>query len=651
VFRDLEIVTVDFESFFSKEYSLRLKKYNTSEYVRDPQFKAQCVAIKRGDSPVRWYRDRDIHDAIHDVNWERSALLAHNTAFDGLILSHHYGIKPRYYLDTLSMARALHSNGIRAGLDVVCSFYGVGNKLKNVLDKTKGIRELDDELMVALGQYCAVDTELCRAIFNKMRGRFPEGEFDLIDLTLRMFCEPVTEVDMVLAKEALDEEIEERRVAITAASVGNTKVAEAVLAEAVAAKKTITDLPKKLLGGNETFAALLLEVQADLDIPRKWSAKQKKEVYAFSKQDLPFMALRGHPNEAVGRLVEARLAVKSTIGETRAERFLAAGSNGRLPVLLNYCGAHTTRWTGGNKMNLQNLVRGGKLRRSILAPEGHIVISCDSSQIEARMVAWLADNYKMLADFRAWDKGEGPDVYKLMAMSIYNKILEEISKDERFLGKVVVLGAGFGMGGDKYQYTLAAGLMGPPVFVEPAECTRIIKEFRGKNDAYPKLWRSMEELLVRMMMKANGSYKVLKLLKGENKILLPNGLALYYPGLTASYDQVYEKFQDFKYYPYNQRKEDIETEEDEEGGSKLYGGLLTENVVQALARIIVADQMREIAKELRVVSMTHDEVIAIAKESEAEQAKDFMLTCMRKTPSWCDDLPLNAEAEYGKCYS
>jgi DNA polymerase family A len=658
VFRDLQIATLDFETYFAKDYSLRLKKYNTSEYIRDPQFKAQCVAIKLGSDPVVWYRDHHIDSALRSIDWSKTALLAHNTAFDGLILSYHYGIYPKYYLDTLSMARAIHSNRIRAGLDVVCSFYGVGNKQKNVLDQTKGVRELSDELMQLLGVYCAVDTELCRAIFNKMRGGIPEEEFDLIDLTLRMFCDPMAEVDLQLAQEALDEEIEERRQAIAAACVDESNVAKALLAEAAAKRKKITDLPKAVLGSSEAFAAFLRERAPDLEIPTKQSVKQKKVVYAFSKQDLAFMALRGHPNEAVRHAVEARLAVKSTIGETRAERFLAAGRNGKLPILLNYCGAHTTRWTGGNSMNLQNLVRGGKLRRSILAPEGHVIVSCDSSQIEARTLAWLADNYKMIADFRAWDNDEGPDVYKLMASSIYNKKIEDITKDERFIGKVVVLGAGFGMGGEKYHYTLAAGLMGPPKIVPVNECVKIITAFREKNADYPKLWKTMDHFLACMMNGSSPSHKCLQVVKKRYEILLPNGLKLHYPNLHAHNNDHTGGYQNYTYTPFGAKKEKIAAEElteesptDEDGTNKLYGGLLTENVVQALARIIVADQMRAIAKELRVISMTHDEVIAIAKESEAEEAKQFMLTCMRKTPSWCEDLPLNAEAEYGLCYS
>jgi hypothetical protein len=625
MFRQLPIVTLDFETYFSTEYSLKKKNYNTSGYIRDPQFKVQCVGIKVGTAPVLWYRDVHVADALSAVDWKNVALLCHNCAFDGFILSDRYGIVPAYYLDTLSMARAIHSNSIRAGLDAVCTFYGVGNKLPDVLEKTKGVRELSDDLMVQLGQYCAVDTELCRLIFDKMQSQIPDREFDLIDLTLRMFNEPRLLVDTPRAQKALEDELRERDRLIADAGVDKT-----------------------VLRSSEQFAQALTNADPTLVVPTKWSEKQKKMVYAFAKGDLDFMELAEDHNPRVRALVRGRLASKSTIGETRAIRFLEAGKNGaKLPVLLNYCGAHTTRWSAGNKMNMQNLRRGGELRKSILAPPGHMIVACDSSQIEARVLAWLADHFKMLAAFKAWDDGTGPDVYKAMASMIYGKPVEEITKDERFLGKVVVLAAGYGMGADKYEYTLAAGSMGPAVIVPNDRCRQIINAFREKNAPYPTLWAKMEMMLVRMVVRSPTTFKVLEVTK-NNSIRLPNGLYLNYPGLEANFDPNEEKYSDFRYYTLEEQMKKRRGEPAK--GKKIYGGLLTENVVQALARVIVADQMLEIARELPVVTMTHDEVICVVPERDVAQAEQFMLTEMRRTPSWCPELPLNAEAESGERY-
>jgi DNA polymerase len=523
------------------------------------------------------------------------------------------------------MARAIHSNSIRAGLDEISRHYKLGNKLPNILEKTKNKRDLEPELMIQLGQYCAVDTELCRLIFDKMRVGYPENEFDLIDLSVRMFCEPVLLVDTVRAQAALDAELKERDRLITKAEV---------------------DL--KILRSSDAFAEALQAADPTLIVPTKYSEKQKKMVWAFSKGDLDFMELEDDANPRVRALVKGRLAAKSTIGETRAIRFLEAGRDGqKLPVLLNYCAAHTTRWGGGNKMNLQNLRRDGELRKSILAPPGYLIIACDSSQIEARVLAWLADHHEMLKAFSDWDAGVGPDVYKTMAAVIYNKPVDTITKDERFVGKVVVLAAGYGMGADKYEYTLAAGTMGTAMVVTNDKCRHIINAFRTKNNPYPKLWNDMEMLLIRMLMRREAEYKILKITK-DSRILLPNGLYLNYPGLEADYNQVSERYSDFKYYTLKEQQ--LKRVGVEVKGKKIYGGLLTENVIQALARIIVANQMLEISKELKVVTMTHDEVVCVVKESEVEQATQFMLTEMRKTKDWYADIPLNAEAESGIRY-
>src|SRR5690606_2260190 len=151
------------------------------------------------------------------------------------------------------------------------------------------------------------------------------------------------------------------------------------------------------LMSNPKFAALLQ--QRGVDPPMKISPTTGKVTYAFAKSDLDFQALAKDPR--VADLCEARIRVKSTIGETRAVRFLEAGKDGMcLPILLNYSGTHTHRWSGGNKMNLQNLKRGGELRRSILAPDGHVIVVADSAQIEARVLAWLAGQDDVVEAFR-----------------------------------------------------------------------------------------------------------------------------------------------------------------------------------------------------------------------------------------------------------
>jgi DNA polymerase family A len=614
------IVTLDFETYFSAEYSLKLTKYNTSEYIRDPQFKAHCVSIKIDNEDARIYYGDSIEDGIRDIDWSTSALLAHNTAFDGFILSNHFGVVPAYYLDTLSMARSVHSNSIRAGLDYVAKFYGVGNKLPDVLDKTKGVRDLPLDLLLPLGQYCAVDVELCYEIYKRMLPSFCEAELDLIDLTIRMFCDPVLLVDIPRAELALKKELDDR-----AALIAKTGV------------------PEKDLRSANKFASHLIEL--GVQPPTKTSIRTGKLAFAFAKGDLDFQELLSNPDERVRDLVAARMAAKSTIEETRAIRFIQAGSFGRpLPVLLNYFGAHTSRWSAANKMNMQNLPRGGELRKAILAPPGMLIVSCDSAQIEARMLAWLADHDKLVELFRS-----GEDVYKHQAAAIYGIPVEEITSEQRFVGKVCTLGLGYGMGHEKFEYTLAAGLMGPAVKLPSHLCRSIVAKYRIVNLPIPRLWSKMGNALERMTTSIPSQYKCITFAKDEAR--LPNGVVLHYPNLTCDYQETEEFVQDNPNFRYYNLEEAVKKRMGFESKSKkIYGGLMTENLVQALARIVVANQMLEIAKKYRVVTMTHDEVVCVVPEQEVKEAEVFMRVVMSTPPEWCSDIPLNASVESGATY-
>lgn len=638
--RYTQIVTLDFETYFSKEYSLRSGSLNMSEYIRHPDFKVQCVGIKIGSEPVVWYRDRDVEAAIRGIDWSASALLAHHAAFDGFILSHHFGVVPAYYLDTLSMARALHSNAIGAGLDEVAQFYRLGNKLPDVLSKTKGLRDLPDDLMTSLGQYCALDVELCRMIFDRMIVGFPQAELDLIDLTVRMFCDPVLHIDIPRVEAALKEEQEQRQAAINDSGVDLTT-----------------------LSSSDKFANALQAI--GVEPPTKISPRTEKAAWAFSKTDLGFIALKGHHDPKVRALVAGRLAAKSTIGESRAQRFLDVGAGGRrLPVYLNYFGAHTGRWSAGNKMNLQNLKRGGELRRSITAPEGHVIVVADSAQIEARVTAWLAKDLELLGLF-----AEGADVYKYMAASIYNKPVADISKDERFIGKIATLGLGYGMGAAKFQHTLATGAMGPAVDLSPDECQRIVRMYRVNRLPIAQLWRDMDMVLYKMVTKREDEYGPLRH-DAEYRLWMPNGLYLQYPFLEADYDPEQDKLVDFRYYDYETGvKKLFGAKPDRDKGKKIYGGLLTENVVQALSRIIIGEQMLRISANLketsgmpvagspearmvrRIVTMTHDEIVVCVPEDAGQATLDMMLTEMRRPPEWCAAIPLNAEGGFDRNYS
>lgn len=629
------IVTLDFETYFSKTYSLKSKDLNTSEYVRHPEFKAQCVAIKVDDEPVCWARDRDVGKLLDSVDWANSALLAHNTAFDGFILGHHYGHRPAYFLDTLSMARALHSNEIGAGLDEVARHYKLGNKLPNVLDKTKGVRDIPDDLMQQLGEYCAMDTELCRRIFDSMIEEFPKEELDLIDLTMRMFVQPILRLDIPRIQRELDAAVNERQRIIEESGI-----------------------PLKVLNSPKQFSELLLSL--GIVPPVKVSKTTGKDTFAFSKQDEEFLELRSHPDEKIRKIIEARLVARSSIRETRAQRFLTNAVK-PLPVGLKYYGAHTGRWSGGNKMNLQNLPRKGELRKSIMAPEGHVIVVVDSAQIEARVLAWLAGENKLLTMFR-----NGIDTYKDMASKIYRIPVEEVDSTERFVGKVATLGLGYGMGAKRFRDTLVTGALGPPIDLPIEDCANIVKLYRSTYGRIRRLWQNLDTVLANMVVKEPAALWPIYT-DDEHKLWLPNGMFMHYPGLAiTTADTKDGQVNSFEYFDAVQavRNKMLNLNQAEMSGlgTKIYGGLLAENIVQALARIIIADQMREIDRVLKkrsemwpgihkVVTMTHDEIVIVVPEAEGEYMTDILMSIMRVPPWWGKDIPLNCEGGYDEIYS
>ena len=612
-----KIVTIDFETYFDSDYTLR--KMNTSSYIRDERFKVHMAGIKIGRRPVKVLTGRKLHDALKAIDWSTHALLCHNTAFDGLILSHHFGVVPYLYLDTLSMARGLHSNDIGAGLDEVARFYGVGNKIPDVLDSSKGIRDLGKTLYAKMAEYCAEDVRLTFDIFLQMLAVFPAKELRLIHHTVRMFCDPILKIDIPRVEKELAREIKEKEDLLVRVSGGETDLEKA----------------RKVIASNESFAQLLRD--EGITPPTKISPTTKKQVYAFAKTDLDFTALSEHPSERIRDLVDARLAVKSTIGETRAGRFLEAGKNGwSLPVLLNYYGAHTGRWSAGNKMNMQNLPRGGELRLSILAPKGHQLVVADSGQIEARVNAWISEQFDLLDAFAAQSDTSPTDVYTQFASMIYGREITKADKLERFIGKIGVLGLGYSMGAAKLQTTLALGTMGPAVFLELDMCQKIVNLYRRKNFKIVQFWKKCDEIIQDMIAGRSGEYKCLRWEK--ERIWLPNGMCLKYPKLAA-----HEGERGFVEYSYERKG--IRT--------KIYGGLLCENIVQALSRIIIGDQLLELADgyDYRIATTTHDELVSCVRTISASKCFKTMLKVMTTPPAWCSELVLSAEGGWAENYS
>ena len=616
----MQLVTLDFETYYDVGFSL--SGLTTEEYIKDERFQVIGVSIKIDQSEAKWYTGDQVKEALDKLDWKNSALLCHNTQFDGAILSFRYNIIPGLYLDTLCMARAIHGVDVGGSLAFLVEKYNLGRKGTEVVDaKGKRLEDFTAQDLAQYGEYCKNDTELTHKLFQILAPDFPENEVKLIDLTLRMYTEPVLEVDDALLQDRLDDIQTEKSQLLQ----GLMKRLECDTEECVRAK----------LASNKQFAELLIEL--GITPPTKISPTTDKETYALAKGDTGFLELTEHEDPFIQELCRVRLGTKSTIEESRIERFIGIGSRnkGKLPIPLKYYGAHTGRWAGSDKVNFQNLPARDKkkkaLKNAVIAPEDYQVINCDSSQIEARVLVWLAGQDDVVEWYR-----EGRDVYSEFASKVYGRPITKKDTTERAVGKTCILGLGYGTGWSKLQQTLkiATGLN-----LDESECQRLVKVYREVNDKVIQLWKTCDEALRDMSAWPNDKepyYLDTKkaLLVTPKGIQLPNGLYIYYPGLTWDISESKSK------YIYKSRR----------GMISIWGGSVVENVIQALARIIVGEQMLEINKKYRPVLTVHDAVVCVVLETEVDEALSFITTTMSSPPIWATGLPVACEAHHGASY-
>jgi len=596
----MNILAIDFETYYAMDFTLT--KYTTEEYVREDKFEVIGVAVGINGAEPEWFSGthEQTKTWLEKFDWGNSFGLAHNAMFDSAILSWNFGIKPMAWLDTLAMARATDGLEVGNSLAKLATRYNLGVKGTEVVD-AKGLRRVDfgKTQLAQYGEYCKNDVTLTYDLFNVLVQRFNKHELKLIDLTIKMFSEPVLRLDTAMLEQHLMQ-----------VKMRKEKLLEACISD----KDTLMSNPK--------LAELLISL--GVEPPMKISPANGKETYAFAKSDEGFKALAEYPDERVQAIVAARLGTKSTLEETRTERFINISKRGSMPVPLRYYAAHTGRWGGDDKLNLQNLPRKSLLKDSIIAPDGYVLIDADSSQIEARTVAWLAGQNDLVDAFERRE-----DVYKIMASSIYGKAEAEITDGERFVGKTTILGAGYGMGSTKFGVQLRTF----GVEIEDAEAVRIIDVYRSRYPHIPLLWKeansSLDALRTKKTVQVGHQAQALTLT--ERGFLLPSGLYLNYPDLQRDSDNQFS---------YASRR----------GRIKIYGGKVVENLCQALARCIIGEQMLRIARRYKVALTVHDAVMAVVKKEEQNEAMLYIDECMKWRPKWAQELPLTCELGVGYSY-
>lgn len=615
----MDLITIDFETYYSKTFSLR--KMTTEQYVRDPQFQVICVGIKKNREETQTYWGDHFHiaTALAQYDIPNNAVLCHHAAFDGFILSEHFNLRPKFWFDTLSMARAIHNVDVGNSLKALADHYGIGQKGTEV-KSTLGVRREDFTKLssYAFMAYCKTDVDLTRDLLDCLKPNYQASELMVIDTTIRMFTEP----HIVLNEEILTDHL------------ADVRLKKKKLLDKLGGEKV-----KKTLSSNPKFADLLRAM--GVEPPMKTSPTTGKETYAFAKTDKGFLALQEHDDPRVCAVVEARLGTKSSIEETRTESLIGVCGRGALPIMLNYYGAHTGRFSGGDGMNLQNLPARGNnvIRTSLCAPKGYTLAVSDSAQIEARVLAWLAGQDDLVTAFR-----EGRDVYCEFATEVYGRTITKEDKTERFVGKTCILGLGYGMGKDKFRDTVALG----GIEIDEFEAERIVRLYRSKYFKIPELWRKVDKAIRDMAMGGEGVVNGEIPYTGEG-FALPNGMVIRYPGLQDTSDGMMYA---------NQRNvfKNLKTDASAiHKGTKIYGGKGVENIVQAVARIVITDQMLDIRKkhDYPVLFQVHDELIFLVPDLEIGEAGTHLeniLTAMAKPPKWAPDIPVACEGDLAQNY-
>jgi len=594
-------VYLDFESYFDKDYSL--KNMSTIEYVLDPRWETLGCSVAVEDEEAQYLSHDEFEEWLKTINWSDALMVAHNNIFDGTVLTQRYNTYPAKYACTQAEARAI--------LPVDSTSLARVSKALGIGEKGNALKAGSHEVTKDLADYANNDLELCRRIHKLLYPFIPERERELISLTIRLAVEPSIELDKALLEESLQQEVETRQRVIRSSGVD-----------------------EQVLTSNLQFAKLLRGM--GLTPPTKISPATGEETEAFAKGDAEFQAFMAEYPE-YKHIFEARLAAKSNIKIRRAERLLRiANLPSRLPVPLRYFGAHTGRWSGTDGINLQNLPQQHRspLRRALRAPKGYLIGAGDSAQIELRTNLWFSGQLDKLDILR-----NGGDIYKADASDFFGIAEDEVSSMQRQFGKVRQLGLGFGMGHQKFRYYCASGPLGmDPIKLSVADAYMAVHGYRAAHDRVVQSWKMMGELIPVMTLESaevcHGPIRVI-----HEAIELPNGMSLLYPGLQAVENGGWEYGVDKKV-------------------KYLYPSYLQQNVVQALARIIVSDQMLEIDTWLqgqdpqaRVVGMTHDEVIFIAPEWLAEETERKVLEIMSTAPSWAETLPLSAEVKLAEYYS
>lgn len=644
-------VYIDFESFWSTTHTLT--RMSPTEYVQHPDTEIISVAIREGNEPTYVLFGEDkIRRHLQDMDWGDKIVIGHNmSGFDSMILRWRFGINPKMYGCTAAMARSKYSKtGVSVGgkfltgvsLKKLAAELKVGAKLDLEATNTKGkhLCDFSEDELAQMEEYNKVDTDLCAELFKKLAKGFPKAELMHIDMTTRMLVEPKFELDYAMVNKALEDVKAEKAKSLNdlyRLLFDNTeRVARALEGDNLEPEEYV----RMTMASSAKFGELLK--QRGVDVPMKQSpTNPAKMTPALAKTDDAFITLQDHEDPIIAAAARVRLEVKSTLLETRLQAFIKAADacGGRLPVPLKYAGADTTgRWSG-EQYNMQNLPRinpktpkaSDALRNSLRAPKGHKVVVADLSGIELRVNHFL---WKVKQSMDLYNNDVEADLYKSFAAARYGIDESEVSKDQRQLAKIAQLGLGFGAGAPTFRKV--AKLMGG-LDLSEAESLEVVTAWRDTYHDIVKGWKLFQNSLPSIQQGIETAIDPWGLcITEKNAVRLPSGRKIYYPGLTKESDNGKTEW----WYGAGRSR------------ARIYAGKGVENLVQALARDVIAEHGLTMFKRTgyRPSLAVHDELVYTVPATVAQDVLDELQGIMRKGVSWWPELITWSEGDVGDTY-
>lgn len=695
----MKTYVIDFETFWSGAYTL--SKMGPIEYVRDQRFVPQLLAAMRIDGKYEPVVGR-VTDNVEDMRTflqraSRDAedpiiLVGHNMAgFDALVVSEYFGIRPIFLIDTITMMNWIGYSRLGSRSHAaLCELLGTGVKKAGTVVSCgkQWPQDFSPEEQKFFAQYCYDDAHQCAENFLQMMPYMSSDALLFGDITARMATEPVFELDEKLLEEyiaEIDAKVEQtRKELLSIFHFSNEGAFLQAIRSAAKFAVMLTSLgvepPMKVSEAKtktkKAQLELLMEqarsVEEHVEIHKRMETELPVMTYAFSKTDLDFLALREHPDMRVQLLVNARLDHNTSIDRSRAERLLFfARQHKPIPIMLSAYNAHTGRYTAGaaddggasDKLQFQNLSKRdpnkAKLRQAIKAPAGYKVVACDSGQVEARCLAWEANETRLVAQFR-----EGRDPYSELAETVFQVPHEQIFygakhgdkklKMYRNVGKTAILSAGYGVGARKFSDTLSR--QGAKLDPDPDKHREMAFSahaiYRASHPNIVKFWDLCSRVIKDMEAGYSGKFggptgdvfefgtkEVGSSGRKVPYVLLPNGYHLWYYNLRIENDEGKVQY----YYDRPRGKNMVKT--------KIYGGSLCENITQGFAFAVLAWQACRMHEAgIKLAANIHDSFAAVVPEDKAEETGQLMYKIMTTCPPWASTLPLFAETEIGDSF-